>query len=182
MRAITVAPDRSRLMEEPASMMWNTEYGMLPHTSGTLEPISGMSMMGGTSMMGSPHSWYSAGSGAVTSVRQAAGVANRWLARTRPGEVAESDGPGSAVPFGTTAGTALGAARLLGAADAISQRIGLKQLEWEWLRDDTAASDLLTAEAELQGWGDRAEVTDRELGSDHRIPRLPGGKGTSSPI
>jgi hypothetical protein len=57
-----------------------------------------MSMMGGTSMMGgkigSPHGWYSAGAGAVTSVRQAVSVANRWLARTRPGELAESDGRG----------------------------------------------------------------------------------------
>jgi len=47
-------------------------------------------MMG--SVMGSPHSWYSAGAGAVTSITQAVTVANRWLAKMRPGEAAESDG------------------------------------------------------------------------------------------
>jgi hypothetical protein len=93
---LLVATDRSWVMEEPASMMWNTRYGMLPHTSGTLEPIPGLSMMWGTSMMGSvmgsPHGWYSSGAGAVTSLEQAVTVANRWLARTRAGEIAESDG------------------------------------------------------------------------------------------
>jgi hypothetical protein len=93
---LLVAPDRSWLMEEPASMMWNTKYGMLPHTSATLEPIPGLSMMWGTNMMGSvmgsPHSWYSAGAGPVITVRQAATAANRWLAKMRPDERAESDG------------------------------------------------------------------------------------------
>jgi hypothetical protein len=90
---LLVAPDRSWLMEEPASTMWNSKYGMLPHTNSPIEPILALSMMWGTSMKGSmmrsPHRWYSAG--AVISVTQAAHVANRWLARTRPGEVAESD-------------------------------------------------------------------------------------------
>ena len=66
-------------------------------------------MMG--SMMGSPHSWYSAGTGAVTSVGQAVSVANRWLARARPGEVAESDGrafPGYFTLDTTTAGKTAG--------------------------------------------------------------------------
>jgi len=42
---LLVAPDRSWLMEEPASMMWNSKYGMLPHTSATIEPIPGLNMM-----------------------------------------------------------------------------------------------------------------------------------------
>jgi hypothetical protein len=92
---LLVAPNRSWLMEEPASMMWNTKYGMLPHTNTTIEPIPGMSMMWGSTMigmMGSPHRWYSSGAGAVSSIPQAVSVANRWLARARPGEVAENDG------------------------------------------------------------------------------------------
>jgi hypothetical protein len=90
---LLVGPKRSWLMEEPASMMWNTKYGMLPHTSGTLEPIPGMSMMwGGGMMMGSPHSWYYGGDGAVTSLSAAVAVANSWLAENRQGEQAESDG------------------------------------------------------------------------------------------
>jgi hypothetical protein len=93
---LLVAPDRSWLMEEPASMMWNSKYGVLSHANSTIEPIPGLSMMWGTSVMGSamgsPHRWYSAGAGAVTSVTQAVHVANSWLARRRPGEIAESDG------------------------------------------------------------------------------------------
>ena len=90
---LLVGPNRSWIMEEPASMMWNTKYGMLPPTSGTIQPIPGMSMMwGGGMMMGSPHSWYYGGDGAVTSVSRAAEVANSWLAENRQGERAESDG------------------------------------------------------------------------------------------
>ena len=33
------------VMEEPASMMWNTKYGMLRGSATTIEPIPGMSMM-----------------------------------------------------------------------------------------------------------------------------------------
>jgi hypothetical protein len=95
---LLVAPDRSWLMEEPASMMWNTKYGMLGHLSNTLQPIPGLSMMWGGGMMrshgmmGSPSSWYSAGTGAVTSLEQAVAVANSWLAHAHPGEIAETDG------------------------------------------------------------------------------------------
>jgi len=95
---LLVAPDRSWLMEEPASMMWNTRYGMLGHLSNTLQPIPGLSMMWGGGMMrshgmmGSPSSWYSAGTGAVTSLKQAVAVANSWLAQARRGEIAETDG------------------------------------------------------------------------------------------
>lgn len=89
---LLVARDRSWLMEEPASMMWNTKYGMVSGTNSTIEPIPGLNMMWGTSMMGSPHRWYSGGAGAVTSLARAVRVANRWLARARPGETAENDG------------------------------------------------------------------------------------------
>jgi hypothetical protein len=91
---LLVAPDgRSWLMEEPASMMWNTRYGMLAGVNETLEPIPGLGMMlGGAGMMGSPSSWYSRGAGKVSSPTKAAAVANDWLAQARPGEVAEMDG------------------------------------------------------------------------------------------
>jgi hypothetical protein len=94
---LLVASSRSWLMEEPASMMWNTRYGMLGDTSSTLEPIPGMSMMWGGGMMGngvmgSPSSWYSTGAGKVSSLRQAVTAADKWLARTRPGETANADG------------------------------------------------------------------------------------------
>ena len=96
---LLTAPNSSWVMEEPASMMWNTRYGMLHGTRGTGEPIPGMSMMwgggmmgGSSSMMGSPSNWYAAGGGKVTSVAQAVDIANAWLAKARPGERAEADG------------------------------------------------------------------------------------------
>ena len=93
---LLLATNRSWLVEEPASMMWNTKYGMLTHASGILEPIPGLGMMWGGSMMnpimGSPHGWYGPGSGAVTSLAEAVRVANAWLSKARPGEIAESDG------------------------------------------------------------------------------------------
>jgi hypothetical protein len=99
---LLVATNRSWLMEEPASMMWNTRYGMLGNTNQTFEPIPGMSMlwgggmmgggMMGNGMMGSPTSWYSKGTGKVTSLSQAVTVADTWLAKTRPGQTAEKDG------------------------------------------------------------------------------------------
>lgn len=89
---LLVAPNRSWLMEEPASMMWSTRYGMLADTSGTLQPMPGMSMMWGGGMMGSPSSWYSRGTGKVTSLKQAVKVADAFLAKARPGESAEKDG------------------------------------------------------------------------------------------
>jgi hypothetical protein len=90
---LLVGPNRSWLMEEPASMMWNTRYGMLARTSETVEPIPGLSMMmGGAGMMGSPSSWYSGGTGKVTSLNRAVAVADKWLVKARPGETAETDG------------------------------------------------------------------------------------------
>ena len=96
---LIIAPDLSWLMEEPASMMWNTRYGMLRGTNTTYEPLPGLSMMwgggmmgGSGGMMGSPSSWYSRGTGKVTSLDQAVTVANAWLAETKSGQKAESDG------------------------------------------------------------------------------------------
>jgi len=95
---LLVAADGRWLMEEPASMMWNTKYGMLPHASGTVQPSSGLGMMWGTGMTGSgrggPRSWSSRGSGPVSSLAQAVTAANRWLAKAHPAESAESDGRG----------------------------------------------------------------------------------------
>jgi len=89
---LLMAPNRSWLMEEPPSMMWNTRYGMLGNTSATLQPIPGLSMMWGGGMMGSPSNWYSRGTGKVTSLNRAVEVADTWLAKARPGEKAETDG------------------------------------------------------------------------------------------
>ena len=96
---LIIAPDLSWLMEEPASMMWNTRYGMLRGTGSTYEPIPGLSMMwgggmmgGSSGMMGSPSSWYSRGTGKVTSLAQAVTVADAWLSKTHSGQKAESDG------------------------------------------------------------------------------------------
>ena len=91
---LLVAPNgRNWLMEEPASMMWNTRYGMLAGVSGTVEPVPGMSMMlGGAGMMGAPSSWYGKGTRQVSSLTNAVAAADAWLAKTRPGEAAEMDG------------------------------------------------------------------------------------------
>ena len=96
---LIIAPDLSWLMEEPASMMWNTRYGMLRGTNTTYEPLPGLSMMwgggmmgGSGGMMGSPSSWYSRGTGKVTSLAQAVSVADAWLAKTDSRQKAESDG------------------------------------------------------------------------------------------
>lgn len=102
---LIVAPDRSWLMEELASMMWNTRYGLLADTSGTprINSTWGMiggagmmgsawGMMGGTGMMAGSKAWYGNGSGRVTSLSRAIAVADKWLAKARPGESAEKDG------------------------------------------------------------------------------------------
>jgi hypothetical protein len=96
---LLTAPDLSWVMEEPAGMMWNTKYGMLRGTTGTLEPIPGLNMMwgggmmgGSSGMMGSPSNWYSHGTGKVTSAAQAAKVADAWLAQVHSGQKAETDG------------------------------------------------------------------------------------------
>ena len=79
------------LMEEPPSMMWNTRYGMMRGwTGGSVRGGMMGSMMGG-GMMNGWNGWYGGGSGRVSSVAQAARIADRWLARTRSGERVESD-------------------------------------------------------------------------------------------
>jgi hypothetical protein len=102
---LIVAPNKSWLMEELASMMWNTRYGLLADTSGTPRINSVWGMIGGANMMGSAWgmlggtgtkggstAWYGNGSGKVTSLKRAIAVADKWLAKARPGESAEKDG------------------------------------------------------------------------------------------
>ena len=83
-------PAQKWVMEEPASMMWNTRYGMLgklgTSSNGILGPLG---MMGG-GMMGGLSAWYGDGAGKVSSVGQAAKVANSWLAHFRVGEKVEA--------------------------------------------------------------------------------------------
>lgn len=85
-------PGSGWLMEEPASMMWNTRFGMMGGLARSW-PGGGMmgSMMGGGMMSGSWNSWYGGGHGKVTSVAAAARIANRWLAQARPGERVDGD-------------------------------------------------------------------------------------------
>jgi len=73
-------PSVGWVMPEPQAMMWNTRYGMMGGA------IAGPAMMGGQSGL------FGDGAGRVGSVAQAAKVADRWLALTRPGERAETDG------------------------------------------------------------------------------------------
>lgn len=99
---LIVAPNKTWLMEELASMMWNTRYGLLADTSGTPRINSAWGMIGGAGMMGSAwgmiggigmkggsKAWYGNGSGRVTSLSRAVAVADKWLAKVRPGESAE---------------------------------------------------------------------------------------------
>lgn len=86
---LLVWPSQGWVMEEPASMMWNTRYGMVG-TSGA--PLPGQFGMMGGAMMGGAGVWYGDGPGKVSSVAQAAKVANRWLAKFRSDEKAETDG------------------------------------------------------------------------------------------
>jgi hypothetical protein len=95
---LLTSPSVNWVMEEPASMMWNTKYGMLRGTGTTLEPVPGLSMMwggmmrGSPGMMGSPSNWYGSGTGKVTSLAQAVIVANGWLAQIHSGQKVETDG------------------------------------------------------------------------------------------
>ena len=95
---LLTSPSGNWVMEEPASMMWNTTYGMLHGTATTVEPVPGMSMMwggmmgGSPGMMGSPSNWYTKGTGKVTSLARAFTVANAWLAQNHSGQKAEIDG------------------------------------------------------------------------------------------
>jgi hypothetical protein len=80
------------LMEEPPSMMWNTQYGMMGDFGSRVTP-----MMGGWMMGGAWNSWYGRGSGKVTSTSQAVSVADTWLSKAAPGETVASDAGGSAM-------------------------------------------------------------------------------------
>jgi hypothetical protein len=85
-------PKQGWVMEEPASMMWNTSYGIHGRLGAPRAGILGPLGMIGAGMMADSGLWYGGGSGRVSSVAQAAKVANRWLAESRPGEKAETDG------------------------------------------------------------------------------------------
>ena len=104
-------PAQGWVMEEPASMMWNTRYGMLGKLGSSSNGILGpLGMMGG-GMMGGLGAWYRDGAGKVSSVAQAAKVANSWLATSRAGEKAETDGrafPGYFTLDTTRAGKTVG--------------------------------------------------------------------------
>jgi hypothetical protein len=89
---LLTAPGSGWLMEEPPSMMWNSRYGMM---RGYGRNWSGMrSMMGGYGYTrpNSWNGWYRGGHERVSSIAQAARIADRWLAQARPGELAETDG------------------------------------------------------------------------------------------
>ena len=86
---LLVSPASGWIMEEPPSMMWNTKYGMMGGAAGSW---MGGGMMGGGMMGGGWRGWYSDGATRVTSVAQAARIANRWLARVRSDEKPETDG------------------------------------------------------------------------------------------
>ncbi len=91
---LLAAPGAGWLMLEPPSMLWNTRYGMMGR--GNLESNwsgTGMmpSLMGGGRAAGEWNGWYAAGKTKVTSPARAVAIANRWLAKTHPGEVATSD-------------------------------------------------------------------------------------------
>jgi hypothetical protein len=81
------------LMEEPPSMMWNTQYGMMGDFGRSVTPMMGGWMMGG----GSWNAWYGRGSGKVATASQAVAVANSWLGKASPGETVATDAGGSAM-------------------------------------------------------------------------------------
>ena len=88
---LLAAPAAGWLMLEPPSMLWNTRYGML--AGGSFETNwsgTGMmaSLMGGGRAAGEWNGWYAGGKTKVTSAAQAAAIANWWLLKARPGEVA----------------------------------------------------------------------------------------------
>lgn len=84
---LLTAPAAGWLMLEPPSMVWNTRYGMTKSWQ-TNWSGSGMmpSLMGGSRASGEWNGWYSAGRTRVATPAAATRLANRWLARTRPGE------------------------------------------------------------------------------------------------
>ena len=90
---LLAAPGAGWLMLEPPSLIWNTRYGMM--AGGSFETNwsgTGMmgSLMGGGRAAGEWNGWYAGGKTKVSSADQAVEIANGWLAKTHPGEVAES--------------------------------------------------------------------------------------------
>ncbi len=91
---LLAAPGAGWLMLEPPSMIWNTRYGMMAGSSmETNWAGSGMmaSLMGGGRATGEWNGWYAGGKTKVTSAARAVAIANAWLAKAHPGEVAGSD-------------------------------------------------------------------------------------------
>jgi hypothetical protein len=80
------------VMEEPASMMWNTHYGMVGKLGASATGLFGPMGMMGSGMSSGAGNWYGDGAGNVSSVVQAAKVANAWLSEFRAGETAEMNG------------------------------------------------------------------------------------------
>lgn len=90
---LLAGPGAGWLMLEPPSLIWNIRYGMM--AGGSFETNwsgTGMmaSLMGGGRAPGQWNGWYARGERRVTSAAQAIAIANRWLAKARPGELAES--------------------------------------------------------------------------------------------
>ena len=86
---LLTTPNLSWLMEEPASMMWNTRYGMMRGYGRSWSGVG--SMMGGGMMGGGWNGWYGNGHGRVASVAQAISIADRWLAATGSGQRVDPD-------------------------------------------------------------------------------------------
>ena len=85
---LLTTPGSGWLMEEPASMMWNTKYGAM---RGYGRGWSGMGSMMGGSYGGNWNSWYRTGHGRVSTIAEAVTVADRWLAQARSGERVDPD-------------------------------------------------------------------------------------------
>jgi hypothetical protein len=91
---LLAAPGAGWLMLEPPSMVWNTRYGMMAGSSlQTNWSGTGMvaSLMGGGRAAGEWNGWFAGGKTKVTSPAQAVAIANAWLLKAHPGEVAGSD-------------------------------------------------------------------------------------------
>jgi hypothetical protein len=97
---LLVGAGQAWVMEEPPSMMWNTRYGMMRGSNGAWSRTGMMGpMMGGGMMSGDSGDWdgwcagYGAGGGQgrAVSAAEAISIADRYLARARPGERAEHE-------------------------------------------------------------------------------------------
>jgi hypothetical protein len=84
---LLAAPGAGWLMQEPPSMLWNTRFGMKESWQANWSG-SGMmaSLMGGGRGAGQWDGWDATATTKVKSEAKALRIANRWLARARPGE------------------------------------------------------------------------------------------------